>query len=83
MVEDEIIRLLALNRSVVERAGNCSLPVIRVPLRTLDALHVATCELHRIHRLCTTDGRMRAACEQFAIALLPAQMEDLAADHKQ
>jgi predicted nucleic acid-binding protein len=78
MVADELIRLLALNRTVLERASemqNACHP--HIPLRTLDALHVATCDLHRCGTLSTTDGRMRAACDQFAIALLPARMEDL------
>jgi predicted nucleic acid-binding protein len=78
MVEDESIRLLPLHRNVLERASELQYACHpRVPLRTLDALHVATCELHRSGKMCTTDGRMRAACEQFAIALLPTRMEDL------
>jgi predicted nucleic acid-binding protein len=81
MVEDEIIRLLALNRTVLERASELQFACHpRIPLRTLDALHVATCELHQSNKMCATDGRMRAACEQFAIALLPARMEDIASD---
>jgi predicted nucleic acid-binding protein len=83
MVDDEMIRLLALNRAVLERASEIQLACHpRVPLRTLDALHVATCELHRSGKMCATDGRMRAACDQFAIALLPARMEDLGAVQK-
>lgn len=79
MVQDELIRLLALNRTVLERASELQLACHpRIPLRALDALHVATCELHRSGKMSTTDGRMRSACEQFAIALLPARMEDLA-----
>jgi predicted nucleic acid-binding protein len=78
MVADELIRLLALNRSVLERASELQFACHpHIPLRTLDALHVATCDLHRSGTLCTTDGRMRSACDQFAIALLPARMEDL------
>jgi predicted nucleic acid-binding protein len=80
MVEDELIRLLALNRAVLERASEIQFACHpRIPLRTLDALHVAACELHRCGKMCATDGRMRAACDQFAIALLPARMEDIAA----
>lgn len=79
MVEDDLLRLLPLNRTVVERAGALQLACHRrVPLRTLDALHVATCELHRCGTLATTDGRMRAACEQFAIGLMPESMNELA-----
>jgi predicted nucleic acid-binding protein len=83
MVEDELIRILPLHRSVLERASELQYACHpRIPLRTLDALHVATCEMHRSGQMCTTDGRMRSACEQFAIALLPARMEDLAAPPK-
>jgi predicted nucleic acid-binding protein len=83
MVETELIELLALNRTVLGRASEIQFACHpRIPLRTLDALHVATCELHRSGVMCATDGRMRAACDQFAIALLPARMEDLAAPPK-
>jgi predicted nucleic acid-binding protein len=77
MVEDDILRLLPLNRRVLERASAMQLACHpRVPLRTLDALHVATCDLHRGDAMATTDVRMRAACVQFAIALCPAQLDD-------
>jgi predicted nucleic acid-binding protein len=83
MVDDESILLFALHRTVLERASELQFACHpHIPLRTLDALHVATCELHRTGTLCTTDGRMRAACEQFAIALLPARMEELGAVKK-
>lgn len=78
MVEDDLVRLLPLNRVVIERASAIQMACHpRIPLRTLDALHVATCDLHRCGTLSTTDGRMRAACEQLAIALLPARPEDV------
>jgi predicted nucleic acid-binding protein len=78
MVEDEVIRLLPLHRAVLERASEIQFACHpRIPLRTLDALHVATCEMHRSGKMCTTDGRMRLACEHFAITLLPVRMEDL------
>ena len=78
MVDEEIIVLFALNRGVLERA-NAILRAChpRIPLRTLDALHVATCDLHRCVTLTTTDSRMRAACQQFAIALFPATVEEI------
>jgi predicted nucleic acid-binding protein len=64
-----------LNRaSAIQRACHP-----RIPLRTLDAFHVATCDLHHSGTLSTTDARMRAACEQFAIALVPAKPEDVKA----
>ena len=82
MVEDDLIQLFPLNRVVLERANAIQLACHpRIPLRTLDALHVATCDLHRIEALSTTDGRIRAACEQFAIALVPSNLEDLHANN--
>jgi predicted nucleic acid-binding protein len=78
MVESELILLFPLNRTVLERARAIQLACHpRVPLRTLDALHVATCDLHHSDTMSATDGRIRAACQQFAIALVPSNMEDL------
>jgi predicted nucleic acid-binding protein len=83
MVEDDLLCLLPLNRLVVERASAMQLACHpRVPLRTLDALHLATCDLHRCGTLSTTDARLRAACEQFAIALVPGTLEDVTAPAK-
>jgi predicted nucleic acid-binding protein len=80
MIEDDLIKLHPLNRSVLERAGAIQLACHpTIPLRTLDALHVATCDLHRSGTLATTDGRMRAACRQFAIAVVPVKPEDVTA----
>ncbi len=78
MVEDELILLRPLNRKVLERASAIQLACHpRVPLRTLDALHVATCDLHHDGTLAATDRRLRAACVQLGIALLPAKPEDV------
>lgn len=78
MLDDELIVLHPLNRKVLERARAMQLACHpRVPLRTLDALHIATCDLHHIETLATTDRRMRDACEQFAIGLMPARIEDI------
>jgi predicted nucleic acid-binding protein len=80
MIESDLIRLFPLNRTVLERARAIQLACHpRVPLRTLDALHVATCDLHHSGTMSATDRRIRAACEQFAIALVPAKLEDLTA----
>lgn len=73
MVEDELLKLFPLNRVVLERATAMQLACHpKIPLRTLDALHVATCDLNKCGTLSTTDNRMRAACGQFAITLMPA-----------
>lgn len=72
MIQNELIKLFPLNRAVLERATAMQLACHpRIPLRTLDALHVATCDLNKCSTLSTTDVRMRSACEQFAIALVP------------
>ncbi|HZI33633.1 MAG TPA: type II toxin-antitoxin system VapC family toxin [Candidatus Binatia bacterium] len=80
MIEGGWIKLYSLNRSVLERASMIQRACHpRVPLRTLDALHVATCDLHQAGTLATTDARMRAACEQFAIRLVPEKPGDVMA----
>jgi len=78
MTCDDMVRLLPLNRLVLERASAIQLACHpRVALRTLDALHVATCDLNRCGSLSTTDTCMRSACEQLAINLFPARPEDV------
>jgi predicted nucleic acid-binding protein len=78
MVEDDALRLFALSRDLLNRASAIQLACHpKIPLRTLDALHIATCDLHHSGTLSTTDTRMRAACEQLGIALLPAKPQDL------
>jgi predicted nucleic acid-binding protein len=42
-----------------------------VPLRTLDAIHIAACDLSQDFPLCTTDARMRAAAERLGIPVFP------------
>ena len=79
MVEDELIVLHPLNRKVLERARAIQLACHpHIPLRTLDALHVATCDLYHGKTLATTDRRIRAAGGQLGIALMPAKPEDVA-----
>jgi predicted nucleic acid-binding protein len=74
LVQEEILRLLPLDRRVLDRAAgilNACHPKIR--LRTLEAIHVATCALHHCDSLCATDRRMREAGSQVAIALHPPE----------
>lgn len=78
MIKDETIMLRPLNRQVLERARAIQVACHpNIPLRTLDALHVATCDLHHSGTLATTDKRMRAACRQLGIALIPENVEEL------
>jgi predicted nucleic acid-binding protein len=44
-----------------------------VPLRTLDALHVAACDLSQDFPLCTTDPRMREAAKILGIPVFPEE----------
>ena len=72
LIRDEILRLYPLDSRIMRRATailQACHP--KVPLRTLDALHVATCDLHQCEALCATDNRMRAAGAQLAIRLFP------------
>lgn len=43
-----------------------------VPLRTLDAIHTAACDLSQDFPLCTTDRRMRDAAGALGIPVFPA-----------
>jgi predicted nucleic acid-binding protein len=44
-----------------------------VPLRTLDAIHAAACDLVQDFPLCTTDKRMREAAGVLGIPIFPAE----------
>ena len=80
MIENEYVLLLPLNRMMLERARAIQLACHpRVPLRTLDALHVATCDLHRSGTMSATDRRIRAACKQLGITLIPGEIADISA----
>ena len=76
LLRDEILRLYPLNTRTLTRAAAIQEACHpRIALRTLDALHVATCDLHKCDALCATDGRMRSAGAQLAIKLFPANPE--------
>jgi predicted nucleic acid-binding protein len=78
MIDEELIKLYPLNRQVLDRANAILLACHpKIPLRTLDALHVATCDLHHNGKLATTDARMRGTCRQFAVELVPANPDDV------
>ena len=76
LLRDEVLRLFRLDTRTLNRAAailEACHP--KVPLRTLDALHVATCDLHECEALCATDLRMRTAGAQLALRLFPARLE--------
>lgn len=71
IIDQEFV-LLPLNRQVVERAGG----VIEqchpsVPLRTLDAIHVATAELQGGEEICSSDQRVCDAARFLSLPLVP------------
>ncbi len=67
-VRDQEVVLLPLNRQVIERRG----AVIEqchpaVALRTLDAIHVATAELHGGEEMCSSDERVVKASDYIGL----------------
>ena len=78
MVHDDSLRLYPLNSRTLSRASailEACHP--RVALRTLDALHIATCNIHQCETLCTTDIRMRSAGAQLAVKLFPPNPDEV------
>ena len=75
MIADDILKLCDLNNRTLRKA----MQIIQgchpsVPLRALDALHVATCDLAQEFPLCTTDARMNAAAQKIHVPVFPAQL---------
>jgi len=75
LVEQEILQFRNLNNRVLKKATQ----VIEschpeVPLRALDALHVASCDLAQEFPLCTTDARMHAAAKALRIPVFPENL---------
>ncbi|MDQ6631558.1 MAG: type II toxin-antitoxin system VapC family toxin [Verrucomicrobiota bacterium] len=78
MHEEKILRLHPLNLPVVERAsGLLASCHPEVPLRSLDALHVATALMHPRGPLCATDGRMRAAAQRIGLPCFPENISEI------
>jgi predicted nucleic acid-binding protein len=75
MVADGVFELAGLNSQTLRKATQ----VIhgchpKVPLRALDALHVAACDLAQDFPLCTTDARMHAAARTMHIPVFPENL---------
>ena len=75
MIEKEILEVRDLNSLTLRKATQ----VIQachpeVPLRALDALHVAACDLAQEFPLCTTDGRMHAAAQKVHVPVFPEKL---------
>lgn len=77
LVQNDVLRLYPMNsRTLTRAAAIMEACHPRVALRTLDALHVATCDLYQCETLCATDSRMRSAGAQLALKLFPASPDE-------
>jgi predicted nucleic acid-binding protein len=75
MVEHEILQFRNLNNRVLKKASQVMEACHPgVPLRALDALHVASCDLAQEFPLCTTDARMHAAARAIHIPVFPENL---------
>lgn len=73
-IADRTLRVHRLDGVVLKKANHilerCH-PAI--PLRTLDAIHTAACDLTQDFPLCTTDRRMRDAALMVGIPIFPVE----------
>ena len=75
LVEAKIVELVTLNSRVLRKAAQvlgATHPA--VPLRSLDALHIASCDLAQEFPLCTTDARMHAAARAVHVPVFPEKL---------
>lgn len=73
-VQAKQIVLHPLNNLVLRKANQVlKLCHPGVPLRALDAIHTAACDLSQDFPLCTTDRRMRDAAGVLGIPVFPAE----------
>lgn len=70
--DEEIVELEPLESRTLRNANRILMTTHpRVPLRTLDAIHLSACDLSQDFPLCTTDRRMREAADILKIPLFP------------
>jgi predicted nucleic acid-binding protein len=75
MVAEGIFKLSNLNNHTLRKATQIIQGCHpKVPLRALDALHVAACDLAQEFPLCTTDARMHAAAQAMHIPVFPENL---------
>lgn len=71
-IADEQIVILPLDSPVYSKARSLvEFCHPSVALRTLDAIHLAACDISQEFPLCATDSRMRAAATKLGIPLFP------------
>jgi predicted nucleic acid-binding protein len=71
-IADEQIVILPLDSPVYSKARSLvEFCHPSVALRTLDAIHLAACDISQEFPLCATDSRMRAAAAKLGIPIFP------------
>ena len=71
-VDEEVILLIPFTQALFKKTNHILETCHpQVPLRTLDALHLASCDQVQDWPLCTTDKRMRAAAAVLRFPLAP------------
>jgi predicted nucleic acid-binding protein len=69
-IDEEVIALIPMSAAIFKRANRILEEVHpQVPLRSLDALHLASCDQSQSWPLCTNDKRMRLAAERLKYPL--------------
>jgi predicted nucleic acid-binding protein len=75
MIAENVLKIYELDNRTLRKAaqtiGSCH---PGVPLRSLDALHLATCDLAQDFPLCTTDARMHAAARMINVPVIPEKL---------
>ena len=73
--DEEFVELEPLESRTLRNANRILLATHpQVTLRTLDAIHLAACDLSQDFPLCTTDRRMREAADILKIPLFPKSL---------
>lgn len=76
-IQNREILLLPLDKANLKRANHLLESCHpQVPLRSLDALHLAACDLSQDFPLCSTDRRMRDAARLLRIPVFPDEEAD-------
>ncbi len=71
-VDDQSIHLVDVTSPVLKKANRILQELqLHVPLRTLDAIHLATCDIVQEWPLSTNDKRMKQAAEYLRFSLAP------------
>jgi predicted nucleic acid-binding protein len=79
--ENDDLRLHPLNSAVVQHASGLLVSCHpEIPLRSLDAIHLATAMLYPCGALCTTDNKLRAAAKRMGAPYFPEDISEIIKD---